>query len=118
MIYSIGTDIIEVKRIEQAIERFGKHFLDRLFCAEEQNYCNRFRDSGRHFAGRFAAKEAIVKALGKGVNWLDITISNDSHGKPIVILSDNLMHMFDSPNILISISHCREYATAFALAQN
>lgn len=119
MIYGIGTDIIEVKRIEQAIQRFDQRFLDRLFCSGEQEYCLRHRDSARHFAGRFAAKEAIVKALGTGfrdgVTWLDIEISNDSHGKPIVILSDKLKEAYDSPHFLISISHCREYATAFAI---
>lgn len=119
MIYGIGTDIIEVKRIEQAIERFGQRFLDRLFCEEEQLYCNRHRDKARHFAGRFACKEAIVKALGTGfrdgINWLDIIISNDRHGKPIVNLSDKLQHTFNSPHLHISISHCREYATAFAV---
>ncbi|MBA3815583.1 MAG: holo-ACP synthase [Parachlamydiaceae bacterium] len=116
----IGTDIIEVKRVEQAIQRFGSRFLDRLFCEEEQIYCNRHKESARHFAGRFAAKEAIVKALGTGfrdgVTWLDITISNDPLGKPIVTFSNALKQKFNSPTILISISHCREYATAFAIA--
>lgn len=119
MIYGIGTDIIEVKRIEQAIQRSGQRFLDRLFCEEEQLYCKRHHDDARHFAGRFAAKEAIVKALGTGfrdgINWLDIIISNDQHGKPIATLSSKLQQMFNSPNLLISISHCREYATAFAV---
>lgn len=119
MIYGIGTDIIEVKRIEQAIQRFGPRFLDRLFSEAEQLYCQRHRDGARHYAGRFAAKEAIVKALGTGfrdgINWLDITISNDHHGKPVVTLSSKLQEMFNSPNLLISISHCREYATAFAV---
>lgn len=119
MINGIGTDIIEVKRIEQAIQRFGPHFLNRLFSEDEQAYCNRHRDNARHYAGRFAAKEAIVKALGtgfrEGVNWLDIAISNDSQGKPVVTFSEKMKLMFDDPNVQISISHCREYATAFAI---
>lgn len=115
----IGTDIIEVRRIEQAIQKYGQRFLNRLFSEKEQTYCQLHRDFARHFAGRFAAKESIVKALGTGfrdgISWLDIEIANDSHGRPVVILSAKLQETFDSPQLLISISHCREYATAFAI---
>lgn len=121
MVNGIGTDIIEVRRIEQAISKFGQRFLDRLFHEEEQIYCKRHCDSARHFAGRFAAKEAIVKALGigfrDGINWLDISISNDLYGKPSVNLSKKLQHIFHSPHLLISISHCKEYAVAFAISE-
>lgn len=119
MIHGIGTDIIEVKRIEQAIQRYGQRFLDRLFSQSEQDYCSRHRDHARHYAGRFAAKEAIVKALGTGfgdnISWLDIEITNDEHGKPHVILSDKVKEAYNFPQLLLSISHCREYATAFAI---
>lgn len=119
MIHGIGTDIIEVKRIEESIERFGQRFLDRIFSYDEQAYCLHHRDAARHFAGRFAAKEAIVKALGtgfrNGIGWLDIEVKNDPHGKPVVQLSSDLQERFDSPRIHLSISHGRDYATAFAL---
>lgn len=119
MIQGIGTDIIEVKRIDQAIKRFEKRFLDRIFTAHEQEYCLRHRDSARHYAGRFAAKEAIVKALGtgfrNGISWIDIEISNDSNGKPKASFSNKLKQAYGDPQIMITISHCREYATSFAL---
>lgn len=121
MIFGLGTDIIEVKRIEGAIERFGQRFLDRLFTPQEQAYCLRYKDSGRHFAGRFAAKEAIAKALGSGfrehLGWSDLEISNDEQGKPYVILSERLKISTQGLELLISISHCHDYATAVALCQ-
>lgn len=119
MILGIGTDIIEVKRIEASIERFGQRFLDRIFSIEEQAYCLRHKDASKHFAGRFAAKEAIVKALGTGfrdgIGWLDIKVINDPQGKPVAALSLQLKEQFDSPTIHLSISHGRDYATAFAI---
>lgn len=118
----LGNDIIEVSRIQQVIARFGNKFLDKVFTEGEQNYCLRHRDSARHFAGRFAAKEAIVKALGTGfrtgITWLDIEIKNNNEGKPIVILSQRLLEESGHPHIHLSISHCREYATAVAICQN
>jgi len=119
MIYGIGTDIIEVKRIEQAIARLGQRFLDRIFSPKEQAYCLRHRLAAPHFAARFAAKEAAVKALGtgfqKGIHWLDIEIVHDQYGKPNIQLSAKLQERFDSPQLHLSLSHCREYATAFVI---
>jgi holo-[acyl-carrier protein] synthase len=121
MIHGIGTDIIEVRRIEESIERFGQRFLDRIFSYDEQAYCLHHRDSSRHFAGRFAAKEAIVKSLGtgfrNGIGWLDIEIVNNAEGKPVARLSAQLQEQFDSPKIHLSISHGRDYATAFAVCE-
>lgn len=122
MIQGLGTDIIEVKRIEASIARFGKRFLDRLFSPEEQAYCLSHRDAARHFAGRFAAKEAIAKALGSGfggaLSWSDVKIINDGHGKPEVILSPQLKRSLGNLEVLVSISHSRDYATAFAICQD
>lgn len=119
MVRGIGNDIIEISRIDAVIKKYGTKFLDKIFTKKEQEYCLRHKDSSRHFAGRFAAKEAIVKALGigfrSGVSWLDIEICNDEIGKPIPFLSQRLQENFDNPDIQISISHCREYATAFAI---
>ncbi|MCE5315792.1 MAG: holo-ACP synthase [Parachlamydia sp.] len=115
----LGTDLIEVKRVEAIIARYGKRFLDRLFTPDEQTYCLKHRDSSRHFAGRFAAKEAIVKALGTGISqeigWLDIEIINDGRGKPRVQLSVQANAHFSQPKIELTISHCRDYAMAVAL---
>lgn len=119
MAKGLGTDIIEIKRIEKIIFKYGQKFLDRLFTKTEQRYCLRHKKSSQHFAGRFAAKEAIVKALGTGINkqinWLDIEIKNDNHGKPLVELSSALKQQFNVPRFLISISHSKEYATAVAI---
>jgi len=90
-----------------------------LFTKEEQSYCLKHKKSSQHFAGRFSAKEAIVKSLGTGlrhdVNWLDIEILNDEQGKPHVTLSPPLSQKFDHPEFLLSISHSQEYATAVAI---
>lgn len=119
MIHGIGTDIIEVSRIAANIQKHGQKFLDKVFTKEEQAYCLSFRESNRNFAGRFAAKEAIVKALGTGLshglNWLDIEILNNQQGKPYLLLSDTFKEHFNHPKIHISISHCHEYATATAI---
>lgn len=115
----LGTDILEIERMRKSIERHGLHFLNRLFTQREQDYCYKFKDPVPHFAGRFAAKEAIVKALGTGfgahVGWHDIEVLNDDHGKPVVIISPQTSKNFGSPHLLVSISHCESYATATAI---
>jgi holo-[acyl-carrier protein] synthase len=118
-IHGIGNDIIEIERIERSIERYGQKFLDRIFTKEEQNYCLKHHHSPRNFAGRFAAKEAVVKALGtgirEGVSWLDIEIINDAEGKPCVSFSTKLQETFPNTQIHLSISHAKQYATAVAI---
>ncbi len=115
----LGTDIIEVKRIEGVLQRHGKHFLEKVFTEAEQEYCMKHKEAARHFAGRFAAKEALVKALGtglkEGISWLDFEITNDAMGKPQVKTSPKINTQFNNPHFLISISHCKEYATATAI---
>lgn len=115
----LGSDIIEVERIAANIEKYGHRFLDRLFTRAEQEYCLKYREPARHFAGRFAAKEATVKALGTGISpeisWLDIEIINDSRGKPCISFSERVKEHFSHPQIEVTISHCRSYALAVAL---
>lgn len=115
----LGSDIVEVKRIEDVLKRHGKRFADRIFTQEEQEYCNRFRDAARHYAGRFAAKEAISKALGTGISsqlhWLDMQIRNDAQGKPYVEFTSSAKDHFNNPHLEITISHSREYALAVAI---
>lgn len=125
MIYALGTDIIEIQRIKESIERRGEQFLKRILTSSEYEYCMRFNPPYARVAGRFAGKEAIAKALGTGiggeVSWLDIEILNEASGKPAVILSQKAQDLIDSmtrdAEILISISHCKEFATATALLQ-
>lgn len=120
MILGIGTDIVEVNRIKKVAERYMDRFLNRIFTSYEQEYCFKYKEPAIHFAGRFAAKEAIAKALGtgfrSGLSWLDIEIRNDASGKPIVNFSKSLIASSNDNSVcLVSISHCHEYATAFAI---
>jgi holo-[acyl-carrier protein] synthase len=115
----LGNDIIEIERIAQSISRHGQHFLNRLFSSLEQDHCYKFKDPSPHFAGRFAAKEAVAKALGTGfgkeLSWLDIEITPDLHGKPTVHFSEAAKHRFQDPKVIVSISHSTSHATAVAI---
>lgn len=119
MIKAVGNDIIEVARIKRAWERHGDRFLNKLFTAREIAYClSKKACPERHLAGRFAAKEALVKALGTGfgpVSWLELEIINDSMGKPHVTVAERIALTYHNPRFLLSISHCHEYATAVAI---
>jgi holo-[acyl-carrier protein] synthase len=118
-ILGIGNDIIKVSRIKKILDRYQNHFLNRLFTKKEQAYCLAKKEPALHLAGRFAGKEAIVKALGtgftKGLSWLDFEIIPDLAGRPTVVTSAFVNELFDQPSIHLSISHCHEFATAFAI---
>ena len=113
MIAGVGTDIVEVNRIAKAIEHWGNHFLEHVFSEEEIAYCLRYKSPAEHFAGRFAAKEAVIKALPdiKNLKWTDIKIVNDKSGKPHCSVS----HKDLKQTIHISISHTHAHAIAFAV---
>ena len=122
-IVGIGTDIVECVRIGKMIEEHGETFFDRVFTPREVRYCQSRKHATEHFAGRWAAKEAILKCLGtgwrKGICWTDMEIYNEPDGAPRLYLCGEAgvqadrLHITD---IHITISHCREYATAYALA--
>jgi holo-[acyl-carrier protein] synthase len=122
-IISLGTDIIECVRIAQMIEKHGEVFLQRVFTQREIAYCSSRRSANQHYAGRWAAKEAALKALGtgwaKGIHWTDVEVRNEVSGKPMLILANRAEEVATSLGIrqmLISISHCRNYAIAFVTA--
>lgn len=122
-ILGIGTDIIESLRIAQMIEKHGELFLNRVYTPHEIEYCSARKAATQHYAGRFAAKEAVLKALGtgwtRGIQWRDIEVHNDLGGKPSIVLSGGAYELSVQQGIdemLISISHCRNYATAYAMA--
>lgn len=113
MILGCGIDIIEISRIADAIKRWGDSFLNHVFTKEEIEYAKKHRYPNQHFAGRFAAKEAVLKAIGDNahVNWKDIKITNDKNGKPVCRFTKrNFKH-----KILISLSHTQNYAVANAI---
>ncbi|MDX8431544.1 MAG: holo-ACP synthase [Candidatus Algichlamydia australiensis] len=114
----IGNDIIEIVRIRQSIDKYGDHFLKRVFTEKERAYCNSQKNSSNSFAGRFAAKEAISKALGCGIgehlSWLDMEILPSPSGKPLLYFSEAAKKTFQNPQFQISISHCKTFATAIA----
>lgn len=113
MISGIGVDIIEIKRIERAIEKWGDHFLSHVFCDEEIEYAKKNKHPAQHFAVRLAAKEAVFKAIGDkpDIGWKDIKIMNDKYGKPICIYNDKKF----KNKILVSLSHTENYAVANAI---
>lgn len=117
----IGVDIIEIERIRKTLENTHGAFLDKYFTPSEKDYCLTHKDPSPQVAGRFAAKEAIAKALGCGfgeeLGFNDIEIINDEKGKPVVKLSSGAEERFDYPKIQVSISHCKTHAVAFAIAE-
>lgn len=122
-VLGIGTDIVECLRIAQMIERHGELFIGRVYTDHEIEYCRARKAATQHYAGRWAAKEAVMKALGtgwrRGLGWRDIEIRNSEGGKPVVALRGGARDLVESLGIrelLISISHCRSHATAYAIA--
>lgn len=113
MIIGIGVDITEVNRLRRAIEKWGDSFLGRVFTKDELENAKTRGSLYQHLAGRFAAKEAVFKALGNmKLNFKDIEVLNDKQGKPYcVILNSSIKKV----SIHISISHVKNYATAFAI---
>ncbi len=113
MIIGTGVDITEVRRLRQAIEKWGQSFLNRVFTKEELENAKTRGSLYQHLAGRFAAKEAVFKALGDmGLNWKDVQILNDKTGRPYCKI---LNGRGKSLAVHISISHVKNYATAFAI---
>lgn len=114
MITGVGADIVEVSRLRRALEREG--FVTRVFTKAEREYCYSTGNPDQSFAGRFAAKEAVAKSLGRSMSWLDVEVLPDEHGKPVVTLHNRAAEIAAGREILISISHCRTHAVAYAVA--
>ena len=116
-----GTDIIEISRIRESIERSGEKFINILFTPAEIEYCESKRNAKYyHYAGRFAAKEAIFKAVSPllknkfDISWHNAEVINDENGNPEIRFIDVKFNKIR--NIDISISHCKEYAVATVVA--
>jgi holo-[acyl-carrier protein] synthase len=128
MIISVGIDLVEVERIRAALEdpRIGVRFRNRVYTQNEIDYCEK-KQRGRFqsYAGRFAAKEAVMKALGRGwgaqVGWVDIEVARASSGKPDIILhnkTEALAERLGIRNWALSITHTARYGMAYVIAQD
>jgi holo-[acyl-carrier protein] synthase len=118
MVTGIGIDIVEVRRITKALEGSGA-MVRRVFTPEEIKYCSGRKNQYEHFAGRFAAKEAALKALGTGwqggIRWTDVEVSVDEMGKPQIGFHGKALELFEQASAkraLLSITHSKEHAVA------
>src|SRR5271154_751972 len=124
MVLGLGTDLIETKRVQESIDRFGERFLERVFTAGEITYCRRKKNAAESFAARFAAKEAGAKALGtgisRGVSWKDFEVKREAGGKPTLHLSGRAAELATKMGIQrvqLSLTHSRELAMAVVLVE-
>ena len=122
-VFGIGIDIVEVERIASAIERHGDAFLDRIFTAGERSYCEAAKRPALHYAARFAAKEAVSKALGTGIGgdagFRDLEVICAGNGAPALRMSGAAARFASEHSISevkISLTHDRHYAAANAVA--
>lgn len=122
MILGIGTDIEQVDRIQASIQEYGDHFLNKIFTEQEQRYCMAKPFPAQHFAARFAAKEAVAKALGTGwgahFSWKDAEVVKDDLGRPSILFSTALVHRLPPHTTAhLSISHAGGTAIAFVVLE-
>lgn len=125
MIVGMGIDVAEVERIRGAIQRHGEVFLRRIFTAKEREYCERFRNKFERYAGRFAVKEAAMKALGtgwsRGVRWVDIEVARQKGGRPTLVLAGEARKIADRlgvKHMALSITHTAAQAFAQVIFEN
>ena len=122
MIIGLGTDIVEIERVREMVDRHGENFLNRCFTSAEIAYADKHRDAAVRIAGRWAAKEAVVKVLGtgfvKGITFHDIEVLPLDSGQPRIELSGGAAEIAQGlgiETVLITISHAKLYATATAI---
>ncbi len=124
MIYGIGIDIIEINRIKKSYDKWGENFWNKIFTKDELAYFKNKKNPYQHIAGRFAAKEAVIKALGEiplPASWKDIEILNYETGKPFLNFSSVLKDYLNKKQIFlyhISISHSEKYAVAQVILES
>jgi holo-[acyl-carrier protein] synthase len=125
MVIGIGTDVIEIARIAQSIDRFGDRFLDRVFTSREIAYCRRKKNAAESFAARFAAKEAGAKALGtgisQGVSWLELEVNRESGGRPTLQLTGRAAQRagrLGIAGISLSLTHGKDIALAVVVMED
>ena len=121
MVVGIGVDIVEIKRIRRALSN-GDSMIKRVFTPDEIQYCSRRKNQFQHFAGRFAAKEAALKALGtgwqQGIRWRDVEVLAGDLGKPLLKLYGKAKELFEESGAktpMVTITHADEYAVAMVV---
>ncbi|MDI6703835.1 MAG: holo-ACP synthase [bacterium] len=123
MIYGLGIDLVEINRMRETIERFGERFLERVFTKNEIGYCQTHKDKYEHLAARFAAKEALLKAISVGwpkVSFRDVEVVNTRSGSPKIGVygrAKDLLDKLNLQNISLTISHTKDYATAVVIIE-
>ena len=122
MIVGTGIDIVEIARFRKAKQKWGRSFLNKIFTKNEVDYSKKRRVQDQHFAARFAAKEAVLKAFGEKIsdihNWQDIEILNDKSGKPYIRFHRSAKKLKDQEGIdkvILSMAHCKKHAVANAI---
>jgi holo-[acyl-carrier protein] synthase len=126
MVLGLGTDLIETRRVQESIERYGERFLERIFTEGEIAYCMRKRkNAAESFAARFAAKEAGAKALGTGishgVSWKEFEVRREASGRPTLHLSGRAAELAEAMGVRrvqLSLTHSRELALAVVVAED
>lgn len=125
MIYGIGTDIVAVDRFQRFIDAGNSALMERLFTPAERSGCERRKDAASCLAARFAAKESFLKALGTGlrdgISWLDMEVSNDTLGKPELLLSGKAAEQFKAKELIkvhLSLSHDSGSAIAMVVLES
>jgi holo-[acyl-carrier protein] synthase len=122
MIRGIGVDIIEIARIRRDIEALGPRFTEKMFTEGEIAYCNAKANPHQHFAARFAAKEAVSKALATGwageFRWKDVEVTNDPSGRPRILLHGRLKADLGTASIHLTLSHSEAHVVAMALIED
>ena len=126
-IFGIGTDIVNIKRIEQSLKKNKSTFINKIFSEKEISYCENKKNSSAFYAKRFAAKEAFCKAIGTGFrdgfNFRDISIVNNKLGKPFILITDKINKIIknqfkvSSFNFFLSISDEKKYSLAYVVLQ-
>jgi holo-[acyl-carrier protein] synthase len=121
-IQSIGVDVVDVQRMKVVLERQGKPFLDKVFSDMEVTYCKTRKKPYIHFAARFAAKEAVAKAMRTGwsgaFHWRDIEVVNDQSGAPHILLSREVAKALEPCNVHLSLSHTDNTVVAFVVLES
>lgn len=125
MILGIGIDMIEVPRVAAALDRFGDRFLRRIFTPDEIRYCDSKANRAERYAGRFAAKEAALKAIGtgwrRGVGWTDAEVRREMSGRPTIVFHGKAAEFAERLGVKrasLSISHTAEHAIAQVILEN